>query len=72
MECDLLPEVIHHHVGVRESRSAIHGNNRKRAALCAEALVTNIDCFGVNHPGEMRNRFRMEGCGNCKQSGSIG
>jgi len=54
---DLLPHVIHQHVGMREARTAIHRNHGKRRAASTEGFISNIDGRHMHHAAGMGSRL---------------
>src|SRR5438105_15778412 len=59
---DALPEVVLHHVGMRESRAAVDGDDRERGSFCSKSFVTEIDLLAVSDAGSV-------GDGLCREWG---
>ena len=52
---DALPEIVLHHVGVRESGAAVDGDDGKRRSFCAKSFIREVNLFSVRDAGGVRD-----------------
>src|SRR5580658_6481713 len=61
MSRDLQPHIVHHHVGVGQSRSAVDRDHGQRVPLLFPiGLVSQIDVSRMNHASCMRRLLRQK------------